>query len=466
MEGEKKTKYFKNIFIIITVVLILLAIYIICIKNNTEAIEETKNIRTLNISKNIIIGITEFDTLNPITTKSIEVQYLTKLIYKPLIEITKDFNVQESIAKEWSKTGEKEYIIKLGDVKWHNGSEVTARDVEFTINTIKNSDSIYKRNVESIETIEIIDDKTIKFTLSETQDFFEYLLCFPIVKENTYDIANIGTNSYQVEEITEKQIILKNNERKITINIYDTISELYSAFSKEKVDIIITQNNNYQEYIGNIGISYQLITGRNFYYINFNEKLEKNTRYQIKKLINREQIIYELYNNKYIIADFPLEYGSYLNSAIEYKNEKNDVLTTQLTLGITNEEEMYKIAEIIKKQLEEEGIDVDIIYYYNFENAINNSYYDLVLDKETVPITPNLDVYFKGKNLQDIYQIENREILKQKYEELIKQYSQELPFMGLFFNSYIILHNSSVKGDFSGNWYNPFYGVDTYYKVD
>ena len=127
---------------------------------------------------------------------------------------------------------------------------------------------------------------------------------------------------------------------------------------------------------------------------------------------------------------------------------------------------MYQIAEIIKKQLEEEGIDVDIIYYYNFENAINNSYYDLVLNKETVPITPNLDVYFKGKNLQDIYQIENREILKQKYEELIKQYSQELPFMGLFFNSYIILHNSSVKGDFSGNWYNPFYGVDTYYKVD
>lgn len=466
MEGEKKTKYFKSIFIIITVVLILLAIYIICIRNNTEAINKEENIRILNINKDIIIGITEFDTLNPITTKSIEVQFLTKLIYKPLIEITKDFNIQGAIAKEWSKTGDKEYIIKLGDVKWHNGSEVTARDIEFTINTIKNSDSIYKRNVESIETIEIIDDKTIKLTLSETQDFFEYLLCFPIVKENTYDIANIGTNSYQVEEITEKQIILKNDERKITINIYDTISELYSAFSKAKVDIIITQNNNYQEYIGNIGISHQLITGRNFYYINFNEKLEKNTRYQIKKLINREQIIYELYNNKYIIADFPLDYGSYLNSDIEYKNEENDIVTTQLTLGITNDAEMYQIAEIIKKQLEEKGIDIDIIYYHNFENAINNSYYDLVLNKETVPITPNLDVYFKGKNLQDIYQIENREILKQKYEELIKQYSQELPFMGLFFNSYIILHNSSVKGDFSGNWYNPFYGVDTYYKVD
>lgn len=33
---------------------------------------------------------------------------------------------------------------------WQNGSTVTARDVEFTINAIKETDSIYKPNVEKI----------------------------------------------------------------------------------------------------------------------------------------------------------------------------------------------------------------------------------------------------------------------------------------------------------------------------
>ncbi len=129
---------------------------------------------------------------------------------------------------------------------------------------IKETDSIYKQNVEKIESIDIIDDKTIKVKLAEETSFFEYLLCFPIVKENTYNNENIGTGPYKVEEINNKEIILGNEERKITIKIYDSVAEMYSNFTKEKLDFIITQNNEYDEHIGNIGFSEQLITGRNY----------------------------------------------------------------------------------------------------------------------------------------------------------------------------------------------------------
>ncbi len=360
MKGEGKTKYIKSIFVVIIIILLLLAIYIIYIKNNTPEIDNQKELKKVNIKKEVSIGISEFDTLNPITTQSLEMQYISKLIYKSLVEITQDFNIKPGIAKEWSKTGEKEYIIKLDDVMWQNGSMVTARDVEFTINTIKETDSIYKPNVEVIEKIDIIDNKTIKLELMEETSFFEYLLCFPIVKENTYNTENIGTGSYKVEEIKNKEIILKNETQKITIKIYDTVAEMYSDFTKEKLDYLITKNYAYEEYIGHIGISEQLIIGRNYYYLTFNKKMEKQVKNQIKNLINREEIIYKLYNNKYKVATFPLEYGSYLNSYIEETNTDESPIPNVLSLGISNDEELYKIAEQIKDQFNKKNIEINI----------------------------------------------------------------------------------------------------------
>lgn len=392
------------------------------------------------------------------------------MIYKPLIEITQDFDIKGGLAKEWSKTAENEYIIKLDEMKWHNGSPVTARDVEFTIETIKNVDSIYKENVKQIANIDIIDDKTIKIKLSEKTDFFEYLLCFPIVKENTYNKENIGTGEYKVEKIEENKIILTNGERQIKINIYDTIADMYGEFSKERIDLIITKNHEYAEYIKNIGVSEQIIAGRNYYYITFNnKKLEKEIKNQIRKLISREQIIYELYNNKYKISDLPLGYGSYLNKPIEEQQTQKKMIS-QLRIGISQNEELYKIAEQIKKQLKEKNIEVNISYYYDFEQAVLNNYYDLILNKKTVDIIPKIDYYFQDENIKtdiiNIYKIENKEVLKEEYYKIFEQYERELPFIGLFFDSYIILHNSKLKGDFNGNWYNIFYNIDTWYKVE
>ena len=236
--------------------------------------------------------------------------------------------------------------------------------------------------------------------------------------------------------------------------------------------MIITQNNDYSNYINNIGISEQLITGRNFYYIAFSKKLKEEEKKQIKNLINREQIIYEIYNKKYAVADFPLQYGSFLNNTVQITGQGIDKLETSnpLILGVPQDEELYKIAELIKRQLEEAKIETNIIYYSSYENAIENDYFDLVLNKRKVEITPKIDYYFLDENtknnIRNIYKIENKEVLKEQYNKIIEIYNKEIPFIGLFFNSYIILHNDNLKGNFAGNWYNIFYNIDTWYKVE
>ena len=69
------------------------------------------------------------------------------------------------------------------------------------------------------------------------------------------------------------------------------------------------------------------------------------------------------------------------------------------------------------------------------------------------------------ETLQEIEKIENKEVLKEEYSKIIDKYYEEIPFISLYFNSYIILHTNKLKGDFSGNWYNMFYNINTWYKI-
>ena len=452
-------KYTKVIFILIIIILILVSVYMIYMKDSKAIAEGGNNSKETIITKDIIIGITTFDTINPLLTKSLELQHITKLIYEPLINITQDFDLEPAIAKEWSKIDERIYLVKIdGDKKFSNRNRVKIEDIEFTINKIKEEDSIYNENVENIEKIEKIDESTFKIYLKEKQAFFEYLLCFPIVEKTTYNIQKpYGTGEYRINNIEDKQIEIVNEERKISIKIYEDIAELYNNFSRGNVDYILTQNINYEEYIGNIGFNETLITAREFYYISCAGIKNIEVRNEIAKNINKEKIVYDLYNNKYKVAKSPLDYGSYLN----IEENKTNIINTKLKniITISSSEENKKIAEAIKNQLEEKGIKL--------QNYINTNA-NLILKKQVVPIVPDISIYFEDeeskKEIQTINEIENKEILKQKYKEILEEYYKQQPFISLFFNNYIILTNENLKGDFSGNWYNIFYNVDTWYK--
>lgn len=317
-----KEKNLKIIFFTIIIILIFLAIYII-IKNKNTKVSDIKIVRKENeISNEIIIGITDFDTINPILSKNQDVQYISKLIYEPLIKIGQDFKLEQGLATEWNKLDEKSYLIRLNENKlWSNEKQFTAKDVEYSINYIKKQDTIYNDNVKNIEKIQAINDYTLKIYLLEPEEKFEYMLCFPIICEE----QNIGTGKFYIDMANENEIILKSktNEKKIVIKIYENISKLYNAFSKEEVDTITTNNINFEEYIGTIGYNKKIICNRNFDYLKFDID-EVEVVKSISYAINKNEIIYKVYNNLYCRAEFPLQYGSYLyDEKIEYEYNIN-----------------------------------------------------------------------------------------------------------------------------------------------
>lgn len=455
-------KYFKRIFILVIIILVIAGIYIIYIKDIGKVKASGSKNKEMKISKEIAIGITGFDTINPILTKNLEIQHLTKLVYEPLINITQDFNAQPGIAEEWSKINELTYIIKINEgKKWQNGEKVEVEDIEYTIKAINASDSIYKENIKQIENIEKINDSTFKIYLKEPVNFFEYLLCFPIIEETTYNsVIPTGTGKYKISNVNSDEFIIQSEDMKIIVKICNNTTDLYNKFSRGEIDLIVTENTDYEKYIGNIGIEENIIAGREFYYISCENIENKEVRKTLNSNIKKEKLVYDLYNNRYIVADFPLEYGSYLNKEKGELQETEVKIKTAFTISSSKEDR--EIAEKIKEQLEEKNIKVSVLNYQT-TNA------DLILKTETVPITPQIMQYFNNEQtkgeIKKVIQIEDKEVLKEEYGKIIDEYYEELPFISLYFNSYIVLHTNKLKGDFSGNWYNLFYNIDTWYKI-
>ena len=175
------------------------------------------------IVKEINLGIAEFDTMNPILSYNKHVQEISRIIFEPLLEMDEEYKLKKCLAKDWAKTSENTYLVKIRDeIKWSDGTQFVVEDVIFTINTLKQMSSIYANNVRYITNVEKVDDDTIQITTEHEIPFFEYNLIFPIMNRTYYegqDFSNteknnlpIGTGKYKIVQNISNAIILNKNQ--------------------------------------------------------------------------------------------------------------------------------------------------------------------------------------------------------------------------------------------------------------
>ena len=207
MEGlELKSNRIKYIFIILVLGLIILAGYFIYGQNNKEEINRVIELpeEEIEMITDIRIPVILFDTINPILSNNQTIQDMARLIYEPLLNITSDNKIELCLAKEWIRQTPTSYVVKLKDnIKWQDQNPLTAKDVQFTIDRLKDLaiHSIYSYNVEKVIGVEVIDDTTIKINLGEEVPFFEYNLTFPIMSYHYYeneDFVNTIKNNQPV----------------------------------------------------------------------------------------------------------------------------------------------------------------------------------------------------------------------------------------------------------------------------
>ena len=447
--------------------------------------------------------------INPILSQSRDVQYLSKLIFRSLLRVTPNFRVENDLVGEWSRINSTTYLIRLQDnILCHNGNPFTAHDVKFTIDGIKNleADSIYKENVQHISNVEVIDDHIIRIYLAREVPFFEYMLTFPILSRETYDPYTlesledlpIGAGPFKIAEILDEGIRLERNaeeEAVINIKIYQEHIDLYNNLSRENIDLISTINIEFENYIGTIGFRKYIAPGREFDFlaINTNHRILSNQdlRRAINYAIDRNSVVYNAYKNKYVISTFPLAYGSYLYNSNNIDNLHNVTKAREILITngwenrlefelIVNEDHINRVmvAEIIREQLEQVGIRINVQRVNNstFEKYLTSRNYQLLLTGNVVPLYPDLSIYFGEQNLfnyrneeirnllAEINDVQDIDLLKEKYRRIIEIYNEDMPFISLYFSANILIVNNSVRGNITHNWHNIFYHIESWHK--
>lgn len=464
-----KNNIIKYIFIIVVIILIAVSIYIIGKDEKKQQNQtSTEQASQQTQSDALRLAIVGYDTMNPLTSTNKNVQEISRIIFEPLFKYDEKYKIEPCLATEISKTGDKIYLIKLrNDVKWHGtNNKLKANDVKFTIEKLKEISSIYSNNVSNIQSVEIIDDYTVKLNVLEENSLFKYNLTFPIISEEYYtneDFINtqknytpISTGMYYIESNNATTIILKKNEswwgiqdsnpkiEKINVNIYSSMGEVYNAFKLGNIDLINTQSINIESNVGTLGFNKKEYKGREYDFVTINCNNEilafPEVRKAILYAIDRNSIIANVYEGKYYNANFPLDYGSWLyteeavsasynpeqakqiltEAGWELKNNNwqkyVDGKTKKIRFNLlVNSDNQYRnsVAELIRQNLEAIGIQVQItsLDMNTYLSSLDNRNYDMAIAGTNVSLIPDLKTYFGEVNLANYHNEEVQNII-------------------------------------------------------
>ncbi len=513
-----------EILVSIFVLLIVSGVIYFLVQNYSKGETTDSNIKyeTISVNSNIKLGISEYDDINPYTTKNKYILYLDQLIYEPLLTISSDYNIENCLANEISKIDSKVYIIKLKeDVMWSDGTSLSSKDIDFSINELKqNNDSPYYENVKDIEKVELIDAHTIRIELNKEIPFFEYNLIFPIICVNQEENnIPIGTGRYKINQIDNNKIeiclnenyreISKEYKNTITVYLYNSMGELYNAFKNEDIDLIYTQNTNIEEYIGSIGYEKKEYPGREYDYIAFNleNSILKNieVRQAILLGLQPEKIVNSVLESKAYTAYFPLEENNYLignttnfqyeentekakkvldSAGWDYENGdwkkeingKIERLNIKLSVN-SNNKQRIDVAKEIAMQLKEIGINIVVeeVSEAQYKNYLENHNYEILLTGIYSSLSPDLTYFFGDGNLanykndeissilSELKNIKDKKLIKQKYSKIIELYNKDIPYIGLYRNKNLIAYSSNLRGEITPNNYGIYYNINEWY---
>ena len=86
------------------------------------------------------------------------------MIYEQLVSVSNDGEYHSELAENWEISGDTQYVFHLRKgVRFHNGREMKAEDVVFSLERAKNN-SASKSSLENVDSIEALDDYTVKLT--------------------------------------------------------------------------------------------------------------------------------------------------------------------------------------------------------------------------------------------------------------------------------------------------------------
>ena len=168
----------------------------------------------------IRVGISQdLDSLDPHKAVAAGTKEVLFNIYEGLVKPDKDGNLVEAVASSYEISEDaKVYTFTLRDgVKFHNGKDVTAEDVKYSIDRCADTSDgePFVSAYSIIESVNILDEKTIEIRLTEPNTEFLAYMTTAIIPEGYEELetAPVGTGPFVFESRSpQENIVLKKNE--------------------------------------------------------------------------------------------------------------------------------------------------------------------------------------------------------------------------------------------------------------
>ncbi|KIR03254.1 Dipeptide-binding ABC transporter, periplasmic substrate-binding component [Lachnospiraceae bacterium TWA4] len=219
----------------------------------------------------LVVGIPQdLDSLDPHMAEAAGTREVLFNVFEGLVKPDSTGDYVPAVASTFDVSDDgKVYTFTLRDgVKFHDGSDVTADDVIYSINRVKDS-SIRKDNYAVIDKVEKTDEKTVVITLKEANtEFISFLSEAIIPASNKNPETNpIGTGPFKyVSRSAQENVVLERFDDywgtkayldKVTLKIESDVNAIVMDLNGGSIDMFsrLTEDQYSQLDMKNISVS-------------------------------------------------------------------------------------------------------------------------------------------------------------------------------------------------------------------
>ncbi|PON17118.1 peptide ABC transporter substrate-binding protein [Candidatus Entotheonella serta] len=333
-------------------------------------------------------------------------QRVVQLVYNGLVRLNAQAQIVPDVAASWETPKPTVYVFHLRrDVTWHDGERLTAADVHHTFTSLldEKNQSPKRASFDKIRSIEMIDEYTIRFELSEPFAPFLTNMTLGLIPkpkageaERDHDAHPIGTGPFKFDRVEPNVAVhllaydaYFDGRAKVDGVVLRILPDaMVRVFELQKGNVDLIQNALPPDLLTQLRSDKQFeviqAPGTNFMYLGLNcqDDILKHVavRQALAHAIDRQAMIRHVLSGLATLADGILPSGHWAYEAnvprYAYDPERAAQLLDQagfpdpdgdgpqprfqLTYKTSQNEEGRRIAEVLQEQLRQVSIAVDI----------------------------------------------------------------------------------------------------------
>jgi len=463
-------------------------------------------------------------TLNPLINEDITVDNALKPVFEYLFKIDETGKVIPNIAESYSFENDALRIKIKDGLKWHNGTPITAKDVVFSLNTIKSQGDkcIYKDTMKNVSTF-IEDRNTITIKLSSPYYYSLYNLCFPVISSDYYsgktaidsDVSmkpmGSGPFKFSSYQLAHELILEKCNGingepyiDKISVIITnDRQTDLY-AFEQSVTDVIQSDTSEWGKYSTSKKVNITEFDTNSFEFLGYNHKNQLLSNLALRQAISHaiptDEIVESVYLNHGIKSHIPINpnYWYYAKDSLNPpKYSIEDAISTVSKLGYTKEQLKFSIlvnsenksrcqaAAIMAERLNQSGFNISVNRqpFDKYQSMLASDNFDMFIggvklskSGELKPLLSSSAITtginytnYSNKQMDDLIlrteSSKTDEEFKNCQSELQKYIESQIPFTGICFKYSSLLTSDNVKGEKLPSINNIYSNIHKWYII-